>query len=84
MFLTKEAVRLAVNGVAKGVACAGCPPIPELFERYERAGGRYLVCPICVDAKQIDKGDLLANAEIGGTVVMWQWIGAEGATTFSY
>jgi hypothetical protein len=30
--------------------------------------GRYLVCPICVDAKQIDKGDILPNAEIGGTV----------------
>jgi predicted peroxiredoxin len=39
MFLAKEAVRLAVNGLAKGVACAGCPPIPELVERYERAGG---------------------------------------------
>ncbi len=25
MFLTKEAVRLSVNGVAKGVPCAGCP-----------------------------------------------------------
>ena len=84
MFLAKEAVRLAVNGVAQGVACAGCPPIPELFERYERAGGRYLVCPICVDAKHIDKGDILPNAEIGGTVVMWQWIGPDAATTFSY
>jgi predicted peroxiredoxin len=84
MFLAKEAVRLAVNGVAKGVACAGCPPIPELFERYERAGGTYLACPVCVDAKQIDKGDLLSNAEVGGTVVMWKWIGDDGATTFSY
>src|SRR3984893_19027140 len=62
MFLTKEAVRLAVNGVARGVACAGCPPIPELVERYERAGGRYLVCPICVDAKEIDRGNLCREA----------------------
>jgi len=84
MFLAKEAVRLAVSGVAQGVACAGCPPIPDLLTRYERAGGRYLVCPICVDAKQIDKGDILPNAEIGGTVLMWEWIGTEGATTFSY
>ncbi len=84
MFLAKEAVRLAASGVAQGVACAGCPPIPDLLTRYERAGGRYLVCPICVDAKQIDKGDILPNAEIGGTVLMWEWIGNEGATTFSY
>jgi hypothetical protein len=37
-----------------------------------------------VNAKQIDKGDILPNAEIGGTVVMWEWIGDDGATTFSY
>jgi predicted peroxiredoxin len=84
MFLAKEAVRLAVNGVAQGVACVGCPTIPDLLGRYQRAGGRYLVCPICVDAKQIDKGSILPNAEIGGTVVMWEWIGDDGATTFSY
>ena len=40
MFLTKEAVRLAVPGVAVGIACDGCPPLPELMDRYERAGGR--------------------------------------------
>ena len=33
MFLTKEAVRLAVTGVAVGTACEGCPPLPDLVER---------------------------------------------------
>ena len=41
MFLTKEAVRLAVRGVAVGTACDGCPPIPDLLARYQAAGGRY-------------------------------------------
>jgi predicted peroxiredoxin len=84
MFLTKEAVRLVVPGVAVGVACEGCPSLPDLLTRYEAAGGRYLVCPICFDAKRLDKGDLISNAELGGTVPMWQWIGDDGATTFSY
>lgn len=84
MFLTKEAVRLALDGVAVGTACEGCPPLPSLLERYAKAGGRYLVCPICFDAKQLDKGDLLANAELGGTVPMWRWIGDDPAVTFSY
>ena len=84
MFLTKEAVRLAVTGVATGVACDGCPSIPSLLERFASAGGKYLVCPICFDAKQLDKGNLIANAEIGGTVPMWQWIGNDPAITFSY
>jgi predicted peroxiredoxin len=84
IFQAKEAVRLAIDGVAGGVACDGCPPLEELLARFERAGGRYLVCPICFNAKHLDKGDLLPNAEIGGTVQLWEWIGDEGATTFSY
>src|SRR6266550_615060 len=35
MFLTKEAVRLAVPGVAVGVACDGCPSLADLLGRYE-------------------------------------------------
>jgi predicted peroxiredoxin len=84
MFLTKEAVRLTTDGVARGVACEGCPPIPDLMKRYAAAGGTYLVCPICFDAKGLDKDTLIDGARIGGTVPMWEWIGDEGATTFSY
>lgn len=84
MFLTKEAVRLAIPGYGQAVACDGWPPLPDLMERYLKAGGRYLVCPICFDARKLDKGDLLDNAELGGTVPMWEWIGDEAATTFSY
>jgi predicted peroxiredoxin len=84
MFLTKEAVRLALDGVAVGVGCDGCPPLPELMKRYDAAGGRYYVCPICFNAKQLDHGSLIDRAEIQGTVPMWAWIGDDGATTFSY
>ena len=84
MFLTKEAVRLALDGVATGVACDGCPPLPELMKRYEAAGGRYYVCPVCFNAKKLDDGQLIGGAEVQGTVPMWNWIGDEGATTFSY
>jgi predicted peroxiredoxin len=31
MFQAKEAVRLALAGVATGVACDGCPPLPDLI-----------------------------------------------------
>ena len=84
MFLTKEAVRLVTDGVARAQACEGCPPLEDLVARYAAAGGHYLVCPICFDARHLDKGDLLANAELGGTVPMWEWIGDEPANTFSY
>ena len=84
MFLTKEASRLAIEGTAVGVGCDGCPSLPELFKRYEAAGGRYYVCPICFNARQLDNERLIAGAEVQGTIPMWQWIGDEGATTFSY
>jgi predicted peroxiredoxin len=83
MFLTKEAVRLAVQGVAVGVACDGCPSIPDLLARYRAAGGSYLVCPVCVNSKRLQDAPLIDGATIGGTVPMWEWIG-DGATTFSY
>src|SRR5215210_5293529 len=78
MFLTKEAVRLSLEGVAVGVACEGCPSLLDLLKRYADANGRFYVCPICFDAKKLVKGDLVSNAELAGTVPMWQWIGDEG------
>ena len=84
MFLTKEAVRLALNGTADGVACDGCPPLQDLAKRYEQAGGRYLVCPVCFNARKLEESQLVTTAEIAGTVPLWQWIGDDGAVTFSY
>jgi predicted peroxiredoxin len=84
MFLTKEAARLAINGVAVGIGCDGCPPLPDLMQRYEAAGGRYYVCPVCFNSKKLDESRLIGNAEVQGTIPMWNWIGDEGAVTFSY
>lgn len=83
MFLTKEAVRLVVPGVAVGTACDGCPSLQQLMERYQNAGGRYLVCPICIQSKHLDADGFISGAQPGGTVQLWEWIG-DGATTFSY
>ena len=83
MFLAKEAVRLATHGIAMGTACEGCPPIADLLTRYTAAGGTFLVCPLCFNAKKLDEATLVEGAKIGGTVPMWEWIG-DGATTFSY
>lgn len=83
MFLTKEAVRLAIPGHAIGVACEGCPPLERLFEQYAAAGGKLLVCPICWSSKQLQDSPLVENAELGGATPLWEWID-EGATVFSY
>src|ERR1051325_5666355 len=66
MFLTKEAVRLALPGNAEGVACDGCPPLARLFQQFADGGGELLVCPVCFNARKLDEGSLVANAQLGG------------------
>jgi predicted peroxiredoxin len=83
-FLTKEAVRLALPGIADAVACDGCPPLTRLFQQYADAGGEILVCPICFNARKLSEADLVANARLAGATPLWEWIGDEPATVFSY
>ena len=84
MFLTKEAVRLALPGYAEAVACEGCPPLAGLVQQYADGGGSLLVCPICFSARKLEQGELVANAQLGGATPLWEWIGDDGATVFSY
>ena len=84
MFLTKEAVRLGLSGYAEAVACDGCPPVSRLLRQYVDRGGELLVCPICFTARKLDEAQLTANARLAGATPLWEWIGSEEATVFSY
>ena len=84
MFLTKEAVRLGTQGYAEGVACDGCPPLARLFEQFAQGGGQLLVCPICVKARKLDESAFVSNARLAGATPMWEWLGDDGGTVFSY
>ena len=84
MFLTKEAVRLGLPGYAEGVGCDGCPPLPRLFGQYADGGGELLVCPICFNSRKLEDSQLLQNARLAGATPLWDWIGDDEATVFSY
>src|SRR5215207_10574738 len=84
MFLTKEAVRLALPGTADAVACDGCPPLARLFQQFADGGGELLVCPICFHSKELKEADLVGNARLAGATPLWEWIGDDAATVFSY
>lgn len=84
MFLTKEAVRLALPGHAQAVACEGCPPLSRLFEQFAESGGELLVCPICWSARKLDEAALVANARLAGATPMFEWLGDGASTVFSY
>jgi predicted peroxiredoxin len=83
MFLTKEAVRLALAGQAEATACDGCPPLSKLFQQYADGGGELLVCPICLSARKLDEGAFVSNARLAGATPLWEWIG-DDAIVFSY
>ena len=83
MFLTKEAVRLSLPGVADAVACDGCPPLGGLFHQFAEGGGELLVCPICFNSKKLDQAQLVDNARLAGATPLWQWIGEGAVTVFS-
>ncbi len=83
MFLTKDAVHLALPGHAEGSACDGCPPLERLFAQFADGGGELLVCPICVTSRGLDDTQFVTNSRVAGATPLWEWIG-EGATVFSY
>ena len=84
MFLTKDAVHLAVPGHAQGIACDGCPPLERLFEQLAQGGGELLACPFCVNSRRLDADGFVANARVAGGTPMFDWLGDEGGQIFSY
>lgn len=84
MFATKEAVRLGVPGYAEAVESAGSPPVSRLSAQFAELGGELLLCPICFNARRLDAEQLVPGARLAGATPLWEWIGDEPATVFSY
>jgi len=84
IWATKEASRLALPGYADAVQAPGAPPMSRLFAQFADWGGQFYVCPICFKARNLDEGALVANAKIAGATPLWEWIGDDDATVFSY
>jgi predicted peroxiredoxin len=84
MFLTKEAVRLALEGHARAVACDGCPPLTRLFDQYRDGGGALLACPICFQARALTQDALVPHARLAGATPMLELVDRHDTVVFSY
>jgi len=83
IWATKDAVRLALPGEAKGEACNGCPPLERLFQQFTDGGGELWLCPICLNARGLADREKIGNVQVAGATPMWEWAG-DDTTVFSY
>jgi uncharacterized protein len=83
MWLTSEGVRLALRGYADRIRAGKEPPVERVHAQFIDKGGRFYVCPICFNERDLDDNDLVEGAELQGATPLMEFAGS-GATTFSY
>ena len=76
MFLTKDAVRVAVDGAAETIAVEGAPAVADLHDEYVNSGGRFFVCPVCVKVRDLGAAVWTKGAEVAGAPSVYEF--AEG------
>jgi hypothetical protein len=42
------------------------------------------VCPVCANARKLDPETFVAHARVAGATPMWEWLGDDAGTVFSY
>ncbi|MFL5827007.1 MAG: DsrE family protein [Thermoleophilaceae bacterium] len=83
MWLTSNGVRLGVRGYADLIRADKDPPIERLHSQFVEKGGRFYVCPICFNERDLSEKELVENAELKGASPLMDFAG-DGALTFTY
>jgi uncharacterized protein len=83
MWLTSDGVRLGLKGYADGIRKDKDPPAERLHAQFIEKGGRFYVCPICFNERELSEDDLVENAELKGASPLMDFAD-EGALTFTY
>jgi uncharacterized protein len=64
MWLTSEAVRLALRGYVDPIRADQEPPVKRVHDQFIEKGGRFYVCLICFKDRELDESELVDNAEL--------------------
>jgi uncharacterized protein len=83
MWLSSEGVRLSLRGYLDPIRATQQPPVRRVHDQYIEKGGRFCVCPICFNERNLDRNDLVEGAQLQGATPLLQFAG-DGATTFNY
>jgi predicted peroxiredoxin len=83
VFLSTEAVRLAVKGYADDIHEEGFAPLAQLMAGFAEAGGSIFVCSPCFKKRGLDEDALVAGAKIVGGAKLVEFL-VSGAASVSY
>jgi uncharacterized protein len=83
VFLSTEAVRIAVKGYAEEIHEEGFAPLKELVSNLVKAGGTIYVCSPCFKKRGLDERALIEGATIVGGAKLVEFLAA-GAACISY
>jgi predicted peroxiredoxin len=84
IFLNVDAVRIADNNIP-GHRHANGKTLKEMLAGFIEAGGRVIICPMCMEmVGGLNKKELIEGVEVGGPDVTWPALFAEGTTVLSY
>jgi predicted peroxiredoxin len=83
VFLSTEAVRLAVVGYADDIAEEGFAPLKQLMSNFAAAGGKIYVCSPCFRKRKLDETALVPGAVIVGGAKLVEFMG-ESCPSVSY
>jgi len=59
------------------------PPVERLHAQFIEKSGRFYVCPICFNERELDAAELVENAELQGATPLMEFA-RDGAMTFTY
>ncbi|BDG01111.1 DsrE family protein [Anaeromyxobacter oryzae] len=83
VFLSTEAVRIAVKGYAEEIHEEGFAPLKELVSNFVKTGGTIYVCSPCFKKRGLDEKALIERATIVGGAKLVEFLAA-GAACISY
>ena len=83
LWLTSDGVRLGIQGYTDGIRTDKDPPVARVHAQFIEKGGRFYVCPICFNDRNLNETHLVAGAELKGATPLMEFVG-DGATVFNY
>ena len=84
IFLNVEGVRIADKNIPAHKHSTG-KSLKEMLADFMQAGGKVIVCPMCMkNVGGLSKDDLIDGVVVGGSDVTWPALFAENTTVLSY